>query len=77
MDAWQTTGMAQRLRGHQLNVNDITFSAQLNDHVARTMRPLLRHSRAPRVVIWEGCVQPRMEQEDSMAPKRTSRAHDR
>jgi hypothetical protein len=45
MDAWQGAGMAQRLRRQHLTVTDITFSADLNDHLALTMLPLLRGRR--------------------------------
>ena len=45
MDAWQGAGMAQRLRGQHLKVTDIGFTAELNDHLARTVIPLLRGRR--------------------------------
>jgi phage terminase large subunit-like protein len=45
MDSWQGAGMAQQLRTHGIVVTDITFTAQVNDHLARTMLPLLRGHR--------------------------------
>jgi phage terminase large subunit-like protein len=45
MDNWQGAGMAQRLRNQHLKVTDITFTADFNDHLARTMIPLLRGRR--------------------------------
>jgi hypothetical protein len=42
MDKWQGAGMAQRLRNQHLDVTDKSFSAELNDHLARTMLELLR-----------------------------------
>jgi hypothetical protein len=37
--------MAQRLRRQRLKVTEIKFSAELNDHLARTMLTLLRGHR--------------------------------
>jgi hypothetical protein len=45
MDNWQAAGMAQRLRRQHVKVTDINFSAEFNDHLARTMLPLLRSRR--------------------------------
>jgi phage terminase large subunit-like protein len=45
MDSWQGAGMAQRLRNQHLKVTDINFTAELNDHLARTLLPLLRGQR--------------------------------
>jgi phage terminase large subunit-like protein len=45
MDKWQGAGMAQRLRNQRLDVSDKSFSAELNDHLARTMLELLRGRR--------------------------------
>ena len=45
MDSWQGAGMAQELRTHGIVVTDITFTAQVNDHLARTMLQLMRGHR--------------------------------
>jgi Phage Terminase len=45
MDAREGVGMAQRLRGHGLNVIDEAFTAALNSQLARTLEPLLRANR--------------------------------
>ncbi len=45
MDNWQAAGMAQRLRRQHVKVTDINFTAEFNDHLARTMLPLLRNRR--------------------------------
>jgi phage terminase large subunit-like protein len=45
MDAREGVGMAQRLRGHGLDVIDEAFTAALNSQLARTLEPLLRAHR--------------------------------